>query len=139
MTDDELESDEYVGARVIARRMGWWIADWDDEEDGSPQPVSAACASVLRGMASAIARRDERNPAFVGLPYAAYLRTAYWRGRRVRALLRSGGQCQVCYADDRPLEVHHLTYQRLGWETDADLIVLCGPCHAREHNQGTRL
>lgn len=31
------------------------------------------------------------------------------------------------------LEVHHLTYERLGCEAPDDLLVLCGRCHATFH------
>lgn len=73
------------------------------------------------------------DPALLLMPYAEYLRTPHWQGRRRRAQLRAGGMCQQCYADDRRLEVHHLTYDRRGQERESDLIVLCAACHAAEH------
>jgi hypothetical protein len=33
------------------------------------------------------------------------------------------------------LEVHHLTYERLGWEQPDDLLVLCERCHAVLHGR----
>ena len=33
------------------------------------------------------------------------------------------------------LDVHHLTYERLGREKDEDLRVLCRACHGDEHRQ----
>ena len=45
-----------------------------------------------------------------------------------RILRRAGGRCERC-RKRRPLEVHHLTYERLGCERDEDLLVLCPPCH----------
>lgn len=44
----------------------------------------------------------------------------------------AGFRCGRC-AGKRSLEVHHRTYDRLGWELDEDLEVLCGTCHADHH------
>ena len=79
------------------------------------------------------ADQTERLPEAKSMPYRDYLRTGHWMKKRQRALLRSGGMCQRCYAEGRPLEIHHLTYTRLGFEGDADLIALCATCHAKEH------
>jgi 5-methylcytosine-specific restriction endonuclease McrA len=34
---------------------------------------------------------------------------------------------------ERAVEVHHLTYERLGEERLTDLVALCRSCHEREH------
>ncbi len=57
-----------------------------------------------------------------------YLRSPYWRARRARAIARAGGRCERCGVTGR-LEVHHLTYARLGRERDRDLRALCHGCH----------
>ena len=64
--------------------------------------------------------------------YQQVMHSDAWRRRRQRALKRAGYRCQKC-GDRRRLEVHHLTYARLGRERAADLIVLCHTCHAAEH------
>lgn len=69
------------------------------------------------------------------LPYSDYLKTEYWQNRRARALLRGEHKCRVCAATTG-LEVHHNTYERLGHERDADLIVLCRNCHQLFHDNG---
>jgi 5-methylcytosine-specific restriction endonuclease McrA len=69
------------------------------------------------------------------MPYADYLRTAHWLGVRALALSRAGGICKHCH-NDAPglrLDVHHLTYERRGCETEEDVIVICRPCHAATH------
>lgn len=66
-------------------------------------------------------------------PYARYLLSPHWQQVRQLALLRSGRQCQRCYATDQRLDVHHLTYVRQGNESETDVIVLCGTCHAAAH------
>jgi 5-methylcytosine-specific restriction endonuclease McrA len=66
--------------------------------------------------------------------YGAYLNGPKWKERRTEALQRAGYRCQRCKADEA-LEVHHLTYDRLGFERPQDLMVLCNPCHADEHGR----
>jgi hypothetical protein len=47
-------------------------------------------------------------------------------------MLRSADyRCERCGSpgDARSLEVHHLTYERLGRELPEDLMVVCWPCH----------
>jgi hypothetical protein len=76
----------------------------------------------------------ERLAELRAIPYEAYLTTPEWRRRRDRALVLASWQCQRrgCLSK-RQLQVHHRTYERLGIELDDDLVVLCDPCHRREH------
>lgn len=76
-----------------------------------------------------------RAGARTQLPYSEYLKTEWWRQRRLKALTWAEHRCQVCNADNR-LEVHHRTYERLGHERDADLVVLCRDCHGLFHDNG---
>lgn len=64
--------------------------------------------------------------------YREYMHSDAWQRRRRRAIKRAGYACQRCGTGER-LEVHHLTYARLGKERPADLMVLCHACHAAEH------
>ena len=77
----------------------------------------------------------QRAGARTQLPYDEYLKTDHWQHRRLRALAKAENHCQVCHAA-AGLEVHHNTYQRLGHERDADLVVLCRNCHALFHDNG---
>jgi len=64
--------------------------------------------------------------------YAAYLQSPWWRriARDMRELYPVCQRCEFPYE----LNVHHLTYERLGCEkVPQDLIVLCRSCHSREH------
>jgi len=63
-----------------------------------------------------------------------YIQSDEWKARRLRALELGGNHCRVCGATEK-LEVHHLTYTRLGYEDDDDLMVLCSLCH-REVTRG---
>ncbi len=66
------------------------------------------------------------------MPYQEYLATAEWRKRRRKMVNLFDGRCQLCN-EGGVLNVHHRTYERLGCELDADLIVLCRKCHGIYH------
>lgn len=68
------------------------------------------------------------------MPYALYLKTGHWEAVRRRSLAIAENRCFYCGASDR-LDVHHLSYKRLGCELDEDLIVLCRTCHGVEHGR----
>jgi hypothetical protein len=66
------------------------------------------------------------------LPYEVYLTTEHWRKTRERKLAQVDNCCENCPRVDS-LEVHHLTYVRLGEELTEDLRVLCPICHREAH------
>lgn len=66
--------------------------------------------------------------------YEKYISSGRWRSNpaRVREMSNAGNRCRVCGAQgstSSPLEAHHSTYERLGRETDGDLIAVCRECH----------
>ncbi len=64
--------------------------------------------------------------------YEEYLKSEYWYAL-VRAKRHSvGNKCEKCGSTHR-LEVHHLTYERLGQEKLMDLQVLCSYHHKQVH------
>lgn len=65
-------------------------------------------------------------------PYGYYLRSPAWQEKRRAVLRRAGHRCEGC-GKDRPLQVHHKTYERVGDEFLFDLQALCDPCHERVH------
>lgn len=67
------------------------------------------------------------------LPYRLYLRTPEWRRTRNAALARAGHRCSLDVSHVGGLDVHHRTYERIGAELAADLVVLCRDCHERHH------
>lgn len=66
--------------------------------------------------------------------YAHYLRSSHWRRVRDRTRQRAGYACEACGSTDQ-LQVHHLTYERLGAEHDSDLQLLCQTCHQEAHDE----
>lgn len=65
--------------------------------------------------------------------YRAYLHGRWWATRRRSRLAAAGYACEACGASGDRLEVHHKHYLSLGRERNADLEVLCGPCHRLRH------
>jgi 5-methylcytosine-specific restriction endonuclease McrA len=51
-----------------------------------------------------------------------------WKALKQRLIAARGPHCQRCRRV-LPLDLHHLTYDRLGREHDADLELLCRGCH----------
>jgi len=76
-----------------------------------------------------------RAGARTQLTYSEYIKSDAWKVRRLRALALAENRCQVCNSPNAP-QVHHRTYERLGHERDADLIVLCRDCHRLFHDNG---
>ena len=62
--------------------------------------------------------------------YAAYLQSPHWLA--FTAKRRSvDGRCRVC--KKRPVDIHHVTYVRLGAERAADVVPLCREHHEAVH------
>lgn len=64
--------------------------------------------------------------------YQEYIRSEEWREKSDAAKERAGYRCQICNTPDSMagLQTHHRTYERLGYEDDSDLTVLCDDCHS---------
>ncbi|MEM7019159.1 MAG: HNH endonuclease [Pseudomonadota bacterium] len=70
-------------------------------------------------------------------PYQRYLASTAWKVKRRAAVFRDGAQCRHCGSRHK-LQVHHLTYKRLGRELMDDLITLCNACHEKAHGIHSR-
>ena len=74
--------------------------------------------------------------------YEEYLKTQFWHAKRDLAYKRSGFKCEHCGLEPPKegsylpiiFDVHHLTYERLGYEDQEDLQVLCRNCHRKVHS-----
>lgn len=69
------------------------------------------------------------------IKYAEYRKSAHWCLFRLKIIAERGPYCQSC-GSDRRVEVHHLTYARLGCELPDDVRVLCRKCHENAHGIG---
>jgi hypothetical protein len=67
--------------------------------------------------------------------YNAVINSPRWKKLRARFCKEHDNKCQRCkwqkaeWDKSRKLELHHLTYDRLGAELDTDLELLCSACH----------
>jgi 5-methylcytosine-specific restriction endonuclease McrA len=68
------------------------------------------------------------------MPYSKYLETPEWRSRAAQIKASSGSRCAACGSETR-LQIHHLTYDRRGYERPSDLLTLCRPCHKLVHRR----
>lgn len=66
--------------------------------------------------------------------YIDYLQSPEWDKKRKQRLHLDGYTCQGCGAKNKPLDVHHLTYDRFGNEWLDDLESLCRQCHDKRHD-----
>ena len=55
-----------------------------------------------------------------------------WRAKKEQVFWRRGQVCEACKVG-WPVDVHHMTYKRLGRERLSDLMVLCRRDHDRAH------
>jgi hypothetical protein len=65
--------------------------------------------------------------------YNAYLSSDAWHLKRQVILKRDKHLCQFCNSA-KATQVHHLSYDNLGNESDFELISLCHKCHQFIHN-----
>jgi 5-methylcytosine-specific restriction endonuclease McrA len=82
-----------------------------------------------------IEARNEELRRLRSMPYAEYLKTEHWQEVRKAAIKRAKFRCQTCNAN-KPLQVHHRTYERRGQEYSTDVIALCADCHKTFHENG---
>lgn len=73
--------------------------------------------------------------------YRDYMASPEWAWRRDRAF--EACQPTKCYCCNRkaelrrPLDLHHLTYERFGHEPPEDLVLICRICHKAVHHIAT--
>lgn len=101
------------------------------------QAVAAATLRTQERLSRKVSRkkpRRQKRNQFVGT-YREYLASPQWATKRKAAFARYGAKCSTCGATSG-LHVHHKTYANLFREPLSDLQILCGGCHANEH-EGT--
>lgn len=83
-------------------------------------------------------REECRAAELRNMPYREYLKTSEWKAKARAVRQRDNYTCQNpnCRATNEELHVHHLTYERRGYERLEDLETLCWRCHAKEHGKG---
>jgi 5-methylcytosine-specific restriction endonuclease McrA len=75
--------------------------------------------------------------------YQEYQQSSVWAEKRKQILSRANGRCESCGAivvTDSLLDIHHLTYDRVGGnESLDDLKALCYVCHQKADRKRTDL
>lgn len=66
--------------------------------------------------------------------YNGYLQSEIWAEVRRRVIKRARGDCQRCRSRVA-VEVHHLSYDRVGHERWGDLQAICKNCHDDIHRR----
>lgn len=64
--------------------------------------------------------------------YYELLQSPHWQRKRLEIMGRDKFKCRDCGADDKPLHVHHVYYEkgRMPWEYDDHLLItVCDECH----------
>ena len=65
--------------------------------------------------------------------YQEYLKSGEWKHLRDKKIKQVNYTCDGCGEQYRALEVHHLTYERIGEELLTDLVAFCPICHKKAH------
>lgn len=71
--------------------------------------------------------------------YIDYMESKAWDKKRIKRLKKDSYTCQNCGEKNKPLDVHHKTYERLGHERMSDLVSLCRQCHDETHGKRPHL
>lgn len=79
-------------------------------------------------------RRRKRHAKLLKLGYQGYsdyLRSPHWKA--IKAQYRQSELPQDCICGDPDVQLHHMTYARIGNERLTDLTPLCARCHSLIH------
>lgn len=117
-----------------------------DTKDGGPFPKQkleiedriAPLVSRLDGDRSKVAPYWDGPGLPWDLRYSEYLQSEQWLELREQVLKRDKYRCQWTGKSSRPgdpLQVHHMTYDRVGCERMEDLITVCRSAHQAHHNR----
>jgi len=72
------------------------------------------------------------------IEYSEYLQSKHWKELRKRFYKKNKKVCSVCGATKK-IQLHHLTYIRLGKERLSDLMSVCDSCHHLIHKKKIKI
>jgi hypothetical protein len=64
--------------------------------------------------------------------YKDHLKSEFWKKTRIKVINRAGGLCEGCL-EREATDIHHQTYEHLGYEFMFELLAVCDSCHRRLH------
>ena len=97
------------------------LGQYDIENNGELQDVFNVNTSVR------LITRNYKNI------YHSYLNSKEWHDKRNTMLNYADYKCGRCNKTEN-LQVHHLNYNTIGYESLSDLEVVCNGCHKKIHN-----
>jgi 5-methylcytosine-specific restriction endonuclease McrA len=105
------------------------IPEWDEE---LPKRWQSEVDEFYRRRAAQYeANRQKQNEEWWAA-YDRYLLTPEWRAKRTAVLARVKGVCEGCGLRP-PVQVHHTTYEHVGFEMLWELKAVCMTCHRQLH------
>ena len=127
---------EHNYARLVDHNLSWALTNL--KSTGAVENPSRGVWRLAGVPATSAVQPEAVSEQRLGelreMPYPRYLRTPEWRRTRSEALLRAHNCCALDATHTDGLEVHHRTYERLGAEQPADMVVLCHACHHLHHS-----
>lgn len=76
-------------------------------------------------------RQQWYRQTYLQSPYWRHYRSAWWQ-------THPNAACARCGRRNRPMDLHHLTYRRLGHEQPGDVVPLHRACHQAVHHRKAR-
>jgi hypothetical protein len=70
--------------------------------------------------------------------YTTHLKSEAWSRFRRSIISERGQKCEACGNEGTGLQLHHLTYERLGDERPSDVQLLCWMCHRKADEKRER-
>lgn len=100
-----------------------------------PYPTLAEATKYAKDLYNRSNKKKKQNKNKVS--YKEYIKSEKWKKKVAYIKEVRNNRCEVC-GNKENLQVHHLTYKRLGKEKDEDLQLLCGGCHMKAHLIGEK-
>ena len=97
-------------------------------------PKISIAAEPIKKEAPTVRARREPLKAVTKANYHQYLRSGDWRRFRELVIQLRGYRCQLCQ-DTKKIEVHHMSYKRVGSEDLRDVLIVCNSCHGFIHKE----
>jgi ssDNA-binding Zn-finger/Zn-ribbon topoisomerase 1 len=141
---------ETVNTESLNRVTEWWGCTDFPKCKGylNPQEAKWMLGKQIRREKRQVVRQERTKQSIEAIRknlskkshinYYQYINSPEWRQKSEEAKKRARYRCQVCNKSswEAVLNTHHRTYERLGFEMEEDLVVLCGDCHSTFHKNG---
>ena len=98
------------------------------------QPKHITCEWLAGNLHTLLAKRCKRlRLKRIGLKYAQYIMSPHWTSLRQSYIKQRGDACSVASCWNRGCILHHRTYASLGFESFAEVFLVCVHCHNKIH------